>query len=68
MLFSPMQPDCGVMSTLLPASVVEAVVCQESFGVSGLEGGGDQLTHWVLGQTKFSADSHAVYVPIYVSS
>lgn len=45
MPFSPMQPECGVMSFLLPASVIEAVVCQESFGVFGPEGGGDQLTH-----------------------
>ena len=40
-----MQPDFGVMSSLLPASVTDEVVCRESFGVSGPGGGGNQLTH-----------------------
>lgn len=42
------------VSSLLPASVIEALVCQESFGVFGPGGGDDQLTHQALGQTKFS--------------
>lgn len=60
--FSPMQSESGAMSASLPASVIEAVVCQESFGVFGWEGGVDQLTCSALGQTKFSVESHAVYV------
>lgn len=40
-----MQPDFGVMSSLFPPSVIEEVVCQESFGVFSPEGGGDQLAH-----------------------
>lgn len=40
-----MQPDFGVISSLLPASVIEEMVRQESFGVFGPEGGGDQLAH-----------------------
>lgn len=39
------QTDCGVMSSLLPASVIAAVECQESFGP---EGSDDQLARSTL--------------------
>lgn len=60
--FSSMQSNCSVMTSPLPAFVTEAVVWQESFGVFGTEGGGDQLIHWALGQTRCSADAFYVYV------
>lgn len=54
------QTDCGVMSSLLPASVIAAVECQESFGVFGPEGSDDQPTRSTLDQTEFSADSRVL--------
>lgn len=54
------QTDCGVMSSLLAASVIAAVESQESFGVFGPEGSDDQLTRSTLDQPQFSADSRVL--------